>query len=300
MLIYEIASDSHSLQHNLPSLTNIKFENIAPSRFSFLTSMRLATRTKHNAPDAVFVYSMSHAMAAISARKIHGADKSTIPYPIYLYIKEGSTKPKYINAEIASNLDGVIFETEQLLNVWGNLKNFRLIPRTCVIPLPGDARLIARAASASGKARIGYVGPINDGNSLNKAIDAILVLGDTEQPELIVAGTGKARFIMPLVKKVRANKLYVEWLGDDYDEEKLLSSIDAFVPSAGALTAAEKRLLSNGIPAVTNYSNSSLKDCETMNKMTSLARNTFQELYREDDFVSRVTMLIEGSKPTIK
>ena len=81
MLIYKIASNSPNSDSQI-HVDGIDFKFVQSSRFSFITSIRLATECKHRIPDAVVVYREKDAIGALSARNINHTS-STYPMDEY-------------------------------------------------------------------------------------------------------------------------------------------------------------------------------------------------------------------------
>lgn len=285
MLIYEIASKSFD-PLRLLSPFGIEIRNIVPSAFSFLTSMRIATACKAEKPAAVIVFSRRDAIAAISARKISG----TAPYPVFLFITADTKLEPSIPRDVANGVDALLFDSETTRAKWAGVKNVQSMSAE-IVPVPGpDTRIERSRRHEGGKPLIGHVGPITDGRNLKQVFDDIITLADEQRPDIVVAGTGKAAVVMPLVKKCRANKLAVEWKGDEYDVETLLGGLDAFIPGGPSFNSLEKRMLANGIPSLNRYSRPI-----TRKELTALGRqaeDTYNTFFRPDIAAEKLRHLV--------
>ncbi|MDE6397312.1 MAG: hypothetical protein K2K84_08570, partial [Muribaculaceae bacterium] len=74
-----------------------------------------------------------------------------------------------------------------------------------------------------------HTGPLEKLATLSASIDVMTDLGETNPLELTVLTTGQARYVMPIVRRARANKIPVDWKGDEYDFEKELEKADAIL-----------------------------------------------------------------------
>lgn len=287
MLIFKVASDFAELDDVLRQ-NEITVENIEPSNFSFLTSLRIATKIKRQQPDAILTFREKDAMAAISATEIQNSQKA-LRQKIILYLLNNNTPKKSINREVAQKLDILILETPEQLRNLTSVKNSELIGQKTVLPLPCIGNEFNFEKKLEGPITFLYIGPIGEGNELKRAIEKISAMAEKSRPKLIVAGTGKARVVMPLVKRARANKLNVEWLGDDYDLNALLPRVTAFVASGEALSSIEKQLLFNGLPII---------KAECINKENIMssddAKKIYNELHEPKLFCHKLTALLNA------
>ena len=297
MLIFEIASFLHPSYELLDDF-GVVVKNVSPSRFSFLTSMRIATACKQQQPDVIFTHDVKNSIAAISSRKISNTKDSGRHVPIVLYVHNGTALPHSIPTDVVEGLDAIVFETLDEQQRWTKVRNIELLKNTTVIPYPGPSSELPKKTSKekSSKPKLGYVGPIDKGKTLAEMLEKIASLESEKQPEIIVAGTTKARYIMPVVKRARANKLDVKWLGDEYIEDDVLSEIEGFIPSSSALSMTEKRLLANGIPEVFSEKLHDWLDVEKREKMAGEAVTKYDESYTPNLFVERFRTLVGNIK----
>ena len=292
MLILEIAADRHSsdLIISYENLMNGKIYNfnfVQASSLSFITSIRIAAECKHISPDLVVVHNEKDAMAAISARKIN------TPYPIVLYLTSSNKIPKSLPKDIAEGLNGIIYDNETTLSAWSKVKNIDLVNKKYIIPLPGNDRPVIQKEEKDHTLTLGFIGPLVKPETLSRMITDLAQIEDTRL-EVVVIGTAKARYITPIIKRAKANKLPILWLGDNYDIEEIIGRIEGFIPSSASYTNLEKRCLANGIPPVTA---SNLKDWLNKAKREEMrisCKKEYKEKYTSERFISNLSEVINS------
>ncbi len=291
MLIYKIASEQHPYD-TLLNENGVVTEYVAPALFNFMTTMSIASRCKAKTPDAVVAYRPNQALAAISARKVNATKDAPLPYPIILYVTTDTPLPESLYREVTGGLDAIVFENEPTQHAWQNVKNIHLVRRNIVIPRPAPYN-IDIIKQAKDKLTLVYVGPIGTADTLGKMLDSIARLDDAHQPKVIVAGTAKARYVMPVVKRARANRLDVTWLGDEADMDTLLPQADGFIESVtGAPSDIEKVLMSNGIPGVSPSQLTDWLDPEKRTRMSADAVAKYRAQYTPELYAERVKNLL--------
>lgn len=293
MLIYEITENPTFDKCNFVE-SPVTFQKIRPSRFSFFTSLRIATECKHKTPAAILTYNLTDTIAAVSARELRKDDQPL--FPIFMYVQHMTSLPKSIPSKIAKNLSGMIFETESEKKRWESVRNFEEIEYKAVIPTPAqfeqlNIKSTFRAKSLS-DLTIGYIGPIANGLTLKTHLEKAGRLDTDNQPLILVAGTAKARFIMPIVKRAKANKLNINWLGDDMAMNEIIEQIDAFIPSGEALSTIEKQALANGIPQIEMTELESLLDEETRNAYSLSSKELYNTMFKEKIVADKFKNLI--------
>lgn len=240
-------------------------------------------------------YKITDAMAAISARKIKTDDNKKIPYPIFLFIASSTEIPLTIQKDVASNIDAIIFENEKIKGAWEKVKNLNLIKHEEIISLPASSPKHQNPTKKnnSEKQILGFVGPLSKGEKLKKLIDGVNNIAQESRPKIIVAGTGKARYIMPIVKIARANRLDIEWLGEREDLENMYSQLDCFFVSGDSFTEDEKRLLADGVYAI-NEENIKTRGCSGTDKTAyqEEARILFRQHFSPEKFLKNLECLI--------
>lgn len=303
MLIYKIASNSHDWEQHVSDV-NLEFRNIVPSRFSFLTSMRIATECKKEKPDAIIVFRHIDAVAALSARKLSTDKSGCAPYPIFLYALYDGLVPRNISGEVADQIDGIIFDCPETRSRWEKLQNFDKIKKEYLLYPPGgdavqeDIQTLREAGFDDHGTPInnqplviGYVGPIGEGTTLKKLLDEVIGMPENERPKIIVLGTARASVVMPLVKKARANCLNVDWKGDEYEKTEITSQIQAFIASSPALSTFEKQLMANGVPMLTTLSQPITSD--HLKELSRQSRKTYSEKYATGIFSAQLIDIIQ-------
>lgn len=305
MLIFEITdktsslSDIFSQESGNMATDGFAWRKIMPSRLTFLTSMRIATELKHHSPDAIIAYTIADAQGAVSARKLQTGDSSRKTTRILLYALHADKLPKSINKDVASNIDAILYDCPETKEKWSKTRNINKILNQKTVPYPVAAPKVAAANAANNDADIqpnkkpclGHVGPINDGKSLKKLMER-LIGTDCDGFDIVVAGTAQAGTVMPIVKLARANKIPVEWLGNDYDSETLQRRLTAFYPSGQALSDTEKVLLSKGIPALDPDKKIEKDELMPSYLKSGQAVETFEKTYRPQIFQENLNSIL--------
>lgn len=291
MLIYKIASNSPNSDCQIP-VDGIDFKFVQSSRFSFITSIRLATECKHRLPDAVVVYREKDAIGALSARNINHTSST---YPIIFYVESGAKTPASLNRELATGIDAIVFETENTKKTWSQTRNLELIRHLRVIERPAEPIPIERAGDIS-HACLGFLGNLENTQELQKVFRVMAKMPEGECPEIIVPGTAKARLITPAIRLAKANSLPVKWLGNDFELEEILAKIDGFIASGTALTTTEKRLLANSVPLVTADNLQEWMDMDLRQKMRKKSESLYRQKYTPEKYRQDILNLIETLK----
>ena len=293
MLICEIAFKSR-IPESLQTEIDIEVKTVNPSRLTFVTTMRIASECKHHTPSFVMTHTIADTMAAISARELNSTRDNTIPYPIFLFLSDNAETVKSIPTEVAKKADAIVFESENGRKKWESIKNFDKIKKFEVVAFPVKKTDISHHLNDI--TTLGYVGPIGEGTTLRQFFDKISSSGLTDKLKIIVTGTGKARYVMPIVKGCRANKLNVEWLGETYDEASVAMQLDGFVRSGETFADSEKNLLANGVPCVTANNVTDLFDNELRIELSKKSEKIYLEQFTPEMFKEKVTKLLEAVK----
>lgn len=292
MLIYKIASNLLPIDSHIES-EGIIVRNIQPARFSFITSMRIATECKRALPDAIFVYNKIDAAAAVSARSLYG-NAETVPYPIFLFAGYETPIPKSIGNEIAEKIDGVVFDSEDTKKKWQAVRNISII-ETFILPPANTPAPLADDSDTAGTCLL-YAGPLDEQTNPGSFFNYLAGHPSAEKISINVLGTGKARHIMPIVKRARANKLNVNWLGDDYNLTDEMVKSQGFILSSPTPCLAEIQLLSCSKPAVTadNYDTWLTPDGRI--KMQRQAREIYETKHSPDIYVEKLKNLLHKNQ----
>lgn len=297
MLILSIV-DQPRISAPLLAGIGVNVEQVVPSRFSFLTSLRIATAVKHKNPDVVVTYNVNDTIAAISARRLSDRKNDAPPFRIFFYIEHTLTLPRSLPVEIAKQVDMLVFDSQQTLSSWKGLLSRIDSDKIAIISQPGQPAPLsdstARDTSVPDiKAVLSYVGPIYNGRRLKDILSLTARLPEERQPHIRVLGTAKPRIVMPIVKTSRANKLDIRWLGDDFDIEKELALADGFIASADVPSQNELRLMANAIPEVTPANLNEWLDAEKRAQLGRDARDRFNETFTSDIYVAKVKEIID-------
>lgn len=302
MLIFKVAykKDSDAYPDRLLEDAGETIVHINPSTFSFLTSMRIATECKSHTPDAVIVYRMKDAVGALSARTLNQAvDKLRSPYPILFYIDDKTNRPIRVTTEVMNKIDVWIFESEEILDEWKKIDGFAP-RRTEVIPRPAEDTPIAERTSPNDKPTLSYFGELGDCRLLGATLGAIAKQRLGGQVNIRVRGTGKARYIMPVVKLAKANALNVEWLGDEYDIDSELAKTDAWIVSSRIPAQIEKRLMANRRPGITAATVADLLDHEKYSLAADEARREYLVKYTPEKYIENIRSLLAETRQNLR
>lgn len=245
MLIFQIASDLRKEQ-SLYEKHDIAVRYVRPSRFSFLTPMRIAAESKRGLPDAIFVYRPKDAVAALSARTLIGSDVS-----VTLWIDHNRNVPHTLHSRTAEQLEAVVFDSETTRRNWQSVKNIDKVRQQVVRPPFVETEICKPTfKGGDGPLTILYIGQIGKGESLGAFLDGLARNSDNQKIAVRVLGTARARYVMPIAKRAKANRLNVTWLGDEYDLQSEMFECDGFIQAAPVPDENEMRMLAIGKPVV--------------------------------------------------
>lgn len=292
MLICEIASVSHFHDTSVDRY-GLVVKTLRPSRFTFLTSMRIATLCKHENPDVVWTYNLNDTLGAISARKINKQTDTPLPYPIVIDIVDDGILGKSIPAEVAKNIDAIVFESEELQRKASSVRNIDLVKINTVIPTPGSDSLEKSRKSDNNESVLGYILQGDELTMLKTTLSKLASLESEKQVKLIVSGTGKARYVMPLVNIARANHLDVEWAGEKSDLEVLATKVSGFVPAyCDRFTNTEKYLMSEGLTPVLPEDLDAWLDVKKRRELSLKTKEIYQNNYTSERFSENVKKML--------
>lgn len=296
MLIYKISSQPCHHDTILES-NGVVTEYVVPAPLNFLTTVGLASKCKKKNPDAVITYKPSQALAAVSARKINRTTKDTpLPYPIIFYVTSETKVPLSIYREVAEGIDAIVYENEATRKNWHKVKNIDLVKVSSVIPRPADNEYIEKNENNSATVLV-YAGPIGKAETLGRILDKIARLDESIQPEVNVLGTAKARYIMPVVKRARANKLNVNWLGENTEPDTAFAQADGFIISSpGSPCEIEKQLMAMGVPPVAPETIDQWLDPQQRKTMSAEAKKIYAKEYTADVYANRIKNLLNSLK----
>ncbi len=295
MLIYEILP-SEALDEEKKSVTGLLEQAgivtrfVTPSSMSFLTSMRIATECKKTVPDAVVCHRLKDAVGAISARELVKSRNGN--FRIVYLVNPKDPLPKRISPAIQSGIDCWVFPDINSRNRYSTLLSLGtdnsaiLEPTTIAAPIESidnDRKIIVR------------VGPIDDTTTLADTIDVMLDRLPSAEYELRVLGTGQARYVMPLVKRARANGLNITWLGEEYDLEKELAAAGAIlVADRNLLSAVELRAMANELPILSTKDDINKFMSQNYDgELRKISSTNWKDSHRPEVYIERLKRIIK-------
>lgn len=266
---------------------------VAPSSMSFLTSMRIATDCKHHSPDAIIVHRLKDAIGAISARDLAG--KSDKRSRLLFMVDPGESVPKKIPTGILNEIDCWIFPNKIIRKRYESLEGSKFKSETILYPTT-TASPFERPSRPDDGNTINFLrlGEPDETETIRTVVTLMEKLGEDNPYRLRVLSTGRARDVMPVVRRAQANKLPVEWLGDTFDLNAEIARADAILLTRpDSLTALELRALASGLPLIANEEQ--LRQMSTPNGREELieeARQTWNTLHHPDIYIAHFKQLI--------
>lgn len=200
---------------------------VTPSSMSFLTSMRIASECKKAVPDSVICHRLKDVIGAISARELtrkRGGD-----FRILYFVSPDDETPKRMPTEIMKAVDCWVFPDEETAARYSAIEDLVMNSSALLYPTTTEGPLKEKTPSKTDSINILYLGPLEKLKSLSDAIDTMVSLDNNNRLTMTVLTTGSARFVMPLVRRARANNLSIDWKGNEYNLEKELARADAIL-----------------------------------------------------------------------
>lgn len=297
MLIVKIASKPHIPDGFLEN-HGIFIKNVVPSRFSFLTSMRLATTCKQSHPDAVFVNTPADAAAAVSARSLN-TESTNPPYPIIFFAEHSTRIPRSLSRSTAENLQAIVFDSENTHKAWQSTSNLEGISRHSVVEpfgldIPFENNNGCERTDST--LTLLHVGSLADPTRLDRVLSAVAANDLSDKVNIRVLGTGAARYVMPVVKRSRANRLNIDWLGEDYEPEAEFALAAGFIQASAVPDFNELRLMANGVPQVSADNIVQWTDSDFRTKMRSAAIETYLARFNSALYAEKIRDIIINCK----
>lgn len=292
MLIYKIATELHK-SDTLLIENGVDINLVVPSRFSFLTSLRISTEIKKREPQAIFVSDIKNALAALSARKLNRTGA------IIFFADSRSKIPLSLPDEIATGIDAMVFDGESTKSAWEQVRNIDKVKRTEIINPSSVITDLQDKDSSRTKLNISptlkiltFAGPLDDVTNLKKTLDKLSQNEKVRDIKVRILGTGKARTIMPLVKRYRATQTDIDWLGEDYELNEELAASDGFILAGKVPTPNEIILLKNHVPAIDHLNLDKWITGEDILSMREEAYDRFVQLHEPQMFVNKIKGLL--------
>jgi hypothetical protein len=252
----------------------IKVTPVASSSMSFITSMRLASALKKIDTAVVACHTLGDVTAAVSARQI--SKKERARYGIIYFVSHDQSVPLRIPLELTREIDVWMFPDEKMAKRYAAIEDIIVKDKgfyTEPIAIPETA---TSSDAETSPLTISWVGEIADTERLDKIMrGAANVSCDLH---IIVAGTGKAARVMPIVRRTSAfeNSVKVTWLGDEYDLKKIIGQSHLTVKTSDTITSELLALAGSGVGIIDpeKYDNLSdeayTKDIELLDKCRSM------------------------------
>ncbi len=216
----------------------IEVVRVAPSMLSAITALKIARAADKSGCAIVEVYTLTDAIAAVSARKI-ARQKFGIVYSVGCC----PTPPKGIAAEIRREVDAWVFAGENSAAAYpADLRNKTVIGATHF-----GIHDILEEKTRTPRTYL-MAGALTDFDRLRQAIT------DTDAaPDgtiLRICGTGKARYVMAEVRHAKhiQHPERIQWAGDAFDPDKETIIADAAIKGHDEVTPIEAYLMSRGLP----------------------------------------------------
>ncbi len=236
---------------------------LSPSIFSSLTAMQIASCMKRKPTDAVICHTHKDLIAACSAQKLVSGAKYKIifrPYP-------ESRAPRAVTAEIARTVSHCLYHNNAEQQTWQQaFVQHTSAPKSSILDIAacGDTSAKAPRYTAGDTLNILWDGAINEPQRLDSMIETMIRIRRCN-PEFIskirlyIKGQGKARYVMPIVRKSRNHTaLNIVWcgVGDAKHPEAtggnstiaLPENVHINVQTETTTTSEQAKELSRGIP----------------------------------------------------
>ena len=221
---------------------------LQPSSFSFITSTRLANAIKKQRADVVIVDRLKDAIAAVSARKL--LTKDCAGFKILYSVSALSHMPTGVPTEVCRGIDCWVFDSKEAERTYSNhefieVHSSVIIEPTTVLDLDVEKNRAERNAL-----HITVVGDLADTNRMQRIVRAVGACA-RDKVELHVYGTGKPRYIMPVVNESRKlDGLNVVWHGETYKLESVIADTDIAVGAYRVASSADIFMRKLGIAVV--------------------------------------------------
>lgn len=267
----------------------ISTRHITPSSMSFLTSMRIATECKTCTPDAVVVHRLKDAIGAISARDL--TRKRNLTFRIVYTVSPAQPVPRRVPTAVMNGVDVWVFPADELLAQYRAIEDMRM--REATILYPTAAGMIPEYKAADNGVRtLTWFGPLDNPEPLAAVVSAMSEASAPYPLQLRVLSTGRARDVMPIVRRARAEKLAVEWLGDNYDIDRELAGADAAIAVDSYPTSLELRIMASGRPVVNATQISELTDPDRYPALCKEALTMWDKRHRPEIYIEHLKSII--------
>ena len=182
-----------------------------PSWAGFATAMRLAKQVRKDGCEVVVCHNIDEAQAAVSARRLTEADG--VDFGIALFAP-ADYAPLHVPATVSQGVDMWVFGND------AQRRHFEALAagtvKACRVIAPAPLAAPATERVPHPVAVLTWMGDIIATERLDALVRGV---AQCKTPlEVRVCGTGKPRWVMPIVKRARLDTAHTfVWLGEDYD-----------------------------------------------------------------------------------
>jgi len=272
----------------------VNIEEIEASMMSIKTSMRLARICKTLTPDLVIVDRIKDLIAAVSGREL--VRKRGKDFLIGYRKRHDETINTLDPITIYKGIDVWLYETTTTRSHSVHNYNTGEVPADEIDyakgAVAGRPQAMLHVEHTPNKNILTYIGAMGKCENIASIINAIANLDEAKRPEIRICGTGKARYVMPVVKRSQAMGIDIKWLGDDYDIATELTHAGGFILSDTWYDSNEVRALALGIPPVTKDNITEWLNPGSRNEMSEKAIETYRTEHAPEAVAARLTNII--------
>jgi hypothetical protein len=271
---------------------NINVSTLHPSSFSFITSTRMANELKKTQASVLIVDRLKDAVAAVSARKL--LPKNNAGYKIIYTVSSLAHMPTGVPTEVCRGIDCWVFDSEIAENAYSN-HEFIEVHRAVIIPPTTSLNFnVVRHHEQRESLHITVVGDLTDCDRLQRIVRSVAACS-RHKVELHVYGTGKPRYIMPVVNEARhLDGLSVVWHGSSYDLKSVIADTDIAVGAFKVPDNVDIFMRSLGIPVVEPEKIAeTVASQESLDEASANSLNDFKTIYNLDFHVAQWHNLLQ-------
>ncbi len=280
-------------RHLLIQNHGMAVSELQPSGFSFITSTRLANVLKKTKAQIVVVDRLKDAIAAVSARKL--LPKDIAAYKLVYSVSALQHMPTGVPTEVCRGIDCWVFDAESTKQAYSE-NEFIEVHSSVIIPPTSAIDMHAHKNTAMRESlHITVVGDLADADRLQRTVRAVASC-DRGKVELHVYGTGKPRYIMPIVNEARhLDGLSIVWHGSEYKLEAVAADTDIAVGAYAVPDSVDIFFRSLGIPVVEPEKIAEIiATPESMHAAAETSLSDYRTLYSPEAHVEQWRKLIEN------
>lgn len=268
---------------------DITVEPIETAAPTFAVTMQIASLLKKKHIDIVLVHTNKQAIAALSAKKL--AEKSNNSYTIVYQPLRCDETPRNIPSEVAQEVALWLFEDSIQQDTYAKiaqrpLRQTAILPPTTFDDIDTPIAYQPKTYDNARPLHIVHIGDITDYTLLNNSVVAVADIDADIRYN--ICGTGKARYIMPIVRMTRNDKRHqYNWKGNEYDRDEEIAQADIAIADQRYITAGQILLMKRGVPVFQTISPGVLADCispliehpETLRRLSQDAIDAYRDRY---------------------